>query len=72
ICVMVSSIYEIRKRIEHKKAADLCVAAVWLYTAFMVTARAISGVHWLSDIIGGILLSIILLSLYYLLIGTNK
>ena len=33
-------------------------------TGFMVVARLISGVHWLSDIVGGVLLSFGLVLLY--------
>jgi undecaprenyl-diphosphatase len=34
------------------------------FTVFMVVSRLISGVHWLTDIIGGILLSAGLVGLY--------
>ena len=35
-----------------------------VFAAFMVVARLLSGVHWLTDIIGGILLSTALVLLY--------
>ncbi|MBQ4611932.1 MAG: phosphatase PAP2 family protein [Clostridia bacterium] len=31
-------------------------ACVTVFTVFMVTARLLSGVHWLSAIVGGVLL----------------
>ena len=39
------------------------------FTVFMVVGRLLSGVHWLSDIIGGILLSAGLVLLYDGLVG---
>ena len=38
--------------------------AILAFTVFMVVARLVSGVHWLTDIIGGILLSAGLVMLY--------
>ena len=36
----------------------------WLLTAIMVILRVLSGVHWLTDILGGAILSLALLTFY--------
>ena len=49
----------------HRRTASRWMAAVMvLFTAFVVTARLFSGVHWLTDIIGGGLLGGGLTTLY--------
>ena len=47
-------------------ALPICivVSAIAAFTAFMVLGRLVSGVHWLTDIIGGALLSQGLVLLY--------
>ena len=63
-CVMPTAITQLNFRIKNK-AVKRCVAAVIaLFVAFMVVARLISGVHWVSDIIGGALLSAALVTAY--------
>lgn len=39
--------------------------ALIAFTAFMVIGRLISGVHWITDIIGGAILSAGLVMIYY-------
>ena len=38
----------------------------------LVVGRLLSGVHWLTDIIGGIIYSAVLVYLYYSFIYNNK
>lgn len=65
MCVMPAAMMQFRFRI-HNKFFRVCVLAVIAaFTAFMVIGRLISGVHWLTDIIGGALLSTGLVTTYY-------
>ena len=64
LCVMPTAAMQLRQRITRPGLRTAAVLLVWLFTAFMVICRLISGVHWLSDIIGGILLSAGLVTLY--------
>lgn len=64
LCVMPTSIMQLNCRIK-RKAFRICVNTVIIaFIVFMVIARLISGVHWFSDIIGGLLLSCGLVLMY--------
>lgn len=66
MCVMPPAVLQLKVRI-HNGVLRKCVAvAIGLFTVFMVVGRLVSGVHWLTDIIGGILLSNGLVMLYRL------
>ena len=65
LCVMPTAMLQFHDRIKNN-ALRLCVnTTIAAFTVFMIAGRLISGVHWLSDIIGGVLLSAGLVSMYY-------
>ena len=64
LCVMPTAWMQLRGRIQNaawRKAAGI---AILVFTVFTVAGRLISGVHWLTDIIGGGMLSAGLVMLY--------
>ena len=63
-CVMPAAIAQLKKRIKSRALRSGVCCAIAAFTAFMVIARCLSGVHWFSDIIGGLLLSAGLVTLY--------
>jgi undecaprenyl-diphosphatase len=65
MCVMSTAIIQFKRLIKSKFLSQSVTFAIVTFTAFMVIGRLLSGVHWLSDIIGGILLSAGLVTLYY-------
>ena len=64
MCVMPTAIMQLRERIQNGRLKIAASAVLTAFIAFMVTGRLISGVHWLSDIIGGALLSAGIVLLY--------
>lgn len=56
-CVIPTAIMQLRERIESRVWRRAVVLILASFTIFMVVGRLISGVHWLSDIVGGILVS---------------
>lgn len=65
LCVMTTSIMQLHTRI-HSTVFRRCVEIVQCaFICFMVIGRLVSGVHWFTDIIGGILLSGGLVAIYY-------
>lgn len=46
------------------RGAAIIKALTWAFAAFLVAGRVLSGVHWLTDILGSVLLSLGLLYIY--------
>ena len=64
MCVMPTAMLQLRPRIKNDVFRRCVLILIALFTAFMVIGRLLSGVHWLTDIIGGALLSAGLVSIY--------
>jgi undecaprenyl-diphosphatase len=64
MCVMPTAIMQINERVENRRIRKFAVWGMRAFTVFMVLGRLLSGVHWVSDIIGGALLSAGLVLLY--------
>ena len=71
LCVMPTAAIQLGSRIKKALPKYLVIAAIVLFTAFMVVGRLISGVHWFSDIIGGLFLSSGLVMTYCAVCGLN-
>ena len=65
MCVMPASAMQLNVRIKNTVLRRCTIIAIVAFTAFMVIGRLISGVHWITDIIGGALLSAGLVIIYY-------
>ena len=69
LCVMPTARMQLRGRIKNHALRKAVTAAIIAFVVFMVAGRLVSGVHWLTDIAGGILLSAGLVMIYDSLIG---
>lgn len=64
MCVMPTAMINLRDRIKNAIARKCVLSLCALFIAFMVIGRLLSGVHWLTDIIGGLLVSVGLVEAY--------
>lgn len=64
VCVFGAAVYEFDKYINNKTLNAVLKCLCILAAALMVVGRMLSGVHWFTDICGGVLLSVTLLSLF--------
>ena len=66
---MPTAMMQLRDRIKLPMLRKCVSIVITAFIAFMVIGRLVSGVHWLTDIVGGILLSAGLVIIYDSLIG---
>ena len=64
LCVMPALIEQIQRRISSSGLKIIITILAITFSAFMVIGRLISGVHWFSDIVGGVLFSAGLFTVY--------
>lgn len=64
LTVMPTAMIQLNPRIKRPALRRTAFWSILVFTAFMVIGRLVSGVHWLTDIIGGILLSASLVMAY--------
>ncbi len=64
LCFMPTAKMQLDGRIQNAAVRRAVGLAIVVFTVFMVVGRLVSGVHWLTDIVGGVLLSAGLVLLY--------
>ena len=64
MCVMPAAMIQLHAHIENDVFRRCVMISIAVFIAFMVIGRLVSGVHWLSDIIGGALISAGLVMIY--------
>ena len=64
LCVMLTAMMQLGRRIKNTSLKYTVNLLISVFTAFTVIGRILSGVHWISDIIGGVILSAGLIFLY--------
>ena len=60
-----TAVLQLRERVKNHTLRKGISYIITAFVAFMVIGRLVSGVHWLTDIVGGVLLSAGLVMMYY-------
>lgn len=64
LTVMPTLVFQIKRRVKNKIICKIICIITVLFSAFMVIGRLVSGVHWLTDIVGSCFLSAGLFYIY--------
>ena len=72
VSVMPTLAFQVRRRVQNHVVRNIVYICTAAFTLFMVVGRTISGVHWLTDIIGALLLSAGLYLLYHGSTGSTE
>lgn len=64
LSVMPTLIFQTNRRVKNPIVKKVIVIMTIIFSACMVIGRLIAGVHWFTDIVGGILLSVGLFCIY--------
>ena len=64
LCVMPTLVFQLNQRLKSQKLKNILLVLSAVFSAFTVVGRLVSGVHWLTDIVGSVLLSAGLFLLY--------
>ena len=65
MCVMPTAMMQLRTRIKNDLFRRCVMFTITVFIVFMVIGRLVSGVHWITDIIGGALFSTSIVLMYY-------
>ena len=69
---MPTAMMQCNRRIKNKALRKVVSVIINAFSAFMVFGRLLSGVHWFTDIVGGVLLSAGLVLMYRAMIGLEN
>ena len=72
MCVMPTAAMQLNARIKNTVFRRCAIIAIVAFTAFMVIGRLVSGVHWITDIIGGALFSAGVVTTYFSICNSLK
>ena len=64
LCVMPTLVEQVNRRIKREALKKVIIVCAICFSGFMVVGRLISGVHWFTDIVGAVMLSIGVFSIY--------
>lgn len=74
LSVMPTLIFQVKQRITSNRLCEIICIMTYIFSAFMVIGRLVSGVHWFTDIVGSVMLSTGLFLIYkgFVLSCNNK